>query len=105
MPYTGSLKNVIIDRETLREEHKSEKEQYALLSACVAVIVGVISYQIVDWRWERSKAAEKERKLVEEEFEAERYAALYTNNIKAAGLENANDILEPSKIREFVINK
>ena len=55
----------------------------------------MISYQIVDWRWERGKAAEKQRKIIEEDLEAEKYAALYTMNIKAAGLENANDILEP----------
>ena len=42
------------------------------------VVIGWIAYQIIDWRWEKAKEAEKERKRLEEDLEAERYATMYT---------------------------
>ena len=42
---------------------------------------------------------------MDDELEAERYATMYTKELRAAGLENDEDILMPSRIRDFVLNK
>ena len=49
--------------------------------------------------------SEAQRKKFDEELEAERYASMYTKELRAAGIENDEDILVPSKIRQFVLSK